>query len=396
MADGASFISKDARAQLGQITLVLQGGGALGAYQGGVYQALCERGLEPDWIIGTSIGAINGGLIAGNPPGKRVEALRDFWRRVEQTAPPTPSLPLGWVLAGNPFASADTVSAVLSGIPGFFEPNIASLVGGPQARLGPGNASYYSTAPLKKTLTGLIDLKQLNSQAPRLMVGAANVHLGTMKYFDSRHMWLGLEHVLASGALPPSFPAVMADGAYFWDGGILSNTPIEAVFSDLNRKSGVVFSVEVWHRKGPDPDSIFEVLKREKDIQYSSRLETQIEQQKEMHRLRHIIMELAAHFPEEKLQDANVQDCMSYGCATEMHVILLQAPALDDETYLKDIDFSAQGIRTRWQAGYDHTIAAVDREPWRTPTDPLEGVKIHRYPPEPSEVSAGLQSPAAR
>lgn len=370
-------IHKGPTSGCGQITLVLQGGGALGAYQGGVYQALHERGIEPDWVIGTSIGAVNASLIAGNKPEDRLPALKEFWKGIEQNGTPTPLDALSAAFAANPFASPDTLSAVFAGIPGFFEPNLSTFLSGPQARLGVDNAAYYSTAPLRKTLLDLIDPELLNKQAPRLTVGAANVRLGMMAYFDSRDMTLGVEHILASGALPPAFPAVEASGDYYWDGGVLSNTPIEAVFDDRNRKSGVVFSVEVWHREGPYPESIFDVLKREKDIQYASRLENQTMRQMQIHKLRHIITELSAHLPEGKREDATVKKLCSYGCLTRMHVVLLQAPVLENETYLKDIDFSAKGIRTRWDAGYENTIRALDKAPWREPGDALEGVVLH-------------------
>ncbi len=383
MTVGTYSIAKAGAAaeERGQITLVLQGGGALGAYQGGVYQALHERGMEPDWVIGTSIGAVNAGLIAGNAPEKRLTALQDFWKGIEQHSAPAPlSNALSWAFAANPFASPDTLSAVFAGIPGFFEPNLPSLLGGPQSPAGIENASYYSTAPLRKTLLGLIDFELLNKQAPRITVGAANVHLGTMKYFDSRDVTLGVDHILASGALPPAFPAIKTSGDYYWDGGVVSNTPLEAVFDDRNRKSGVVFSVEVWQRTGPFPQSIFDVLKREKDIQYASRLETQTLRQKQIHKLRHIIMQLSAHLPEERRENAMVKELVSYGCATRMHVVQLQAPALENETYLKDIDFSAKGIHARWQAGYQNTAAILGRAPWREPCDPLDGVILHNFP----------------
>jgi NTE family protein len=364
----------------GQITLVLQGGGALGAYQGGVYQAMHERGMEPDWIIGTSIGAINACLIAGNAPENRVHALSEFWNRLEQNGALIPANALGWALPADPLGWTDTFSTVLTGIPGFFEPNFAAFLGGPNAQLGTGNAAYYSTAPLRKTLLELADFEQLNKRSPRITVGAANVRLGEMRYFDSRDRPLRIEHILASGALPPAFPPIEVDGEYYWDGGVLSNTPIEAVFDDTMRESGLVFTVQVWNRRGEYPQSILQVLNREKDIQYASRTETQILRQKQIHKLRHIITELASHLPEAMQEDAAVGELTAYGCLTQMHIILLQAPALAHETYLKDIDFTGKGIRARWEAGYRDTNALLDRAPWLDPCDPLEGVILHQFP----------------
>jgi NTE family protein len=371
----------------GQITLVLQGGGALGAYQGGVYQAMHERGMEPDWIIGTSIGAVNAALIAGNVPEKRVEALRAFWHRVEQNASAGAANALVWAFPANPFAAPETVATLLSGVPGFFEPNLASFFRGPQAELGIGKAAYYSTAPLRKTLSELVDFEQLNKRSPRITVGAANVRLGVMRYFDSRDRPLCAGHILASGALPPAFPPIEVDGEYYWDGGVLSNTPIEAVFDDNMRQSGLVFTVQVWNRRGEYPQSILQVLNREKDIQYASRTESQILRQKQIHKLRHVITELASHLPEEMQQDWMISELASYGCLTQMHIILLQAPALAHETYLKDIDFTEKGIRTRWETGYKDTNGLLDRAPWLDPCDPREGVILHQYPPNPRENS---------
>jgi NTE family protein len=372
---------------LGQITLVLQGGGALGAYQGGVYQALHERGIEPGWVIGTSIGAINASLIAGNVPERRLDALKSFWHRVEQNGATAPtSVPI-WAFPLNPFPTPEMVSTILAGVPGFFEPNLTSFLSGPQARLGIDKAAYYSTEPLRKTLSELVDLEQLNKQSPRITVGAAHVRLGVMHYFDSRDRPLCVEHILASGALPPAFPPVEVDGDYYWDGGVLSNTPIEAVFDDSERQSGLVLTVQVWNRRGDYPQSILQVLNREKDIQYASRTESQILRQKQIHKLRHIITELASQLPEEVQKDRAIGELASYGCLTQMHVILLQAPALAHETYLKDIDFTEKGIRTRWEAGYRNTNGLLDRAPWLDPCDPHEGVILHQFPPNPRENS---------
>ena len=366
----------------GQVTLVLQGGGALGAYQGGVYQAMHERGMEPDWVIGTSIGAVNASLIAGNIPEKRLDALKGFWDRVGQDTSAASANALAWAFPLNPFGTPETVSTLLAGVPGFFEPNLASIFGGPQSRLGIEKAAYYSTEPLRRTLLELVDFEQLNKRSPRITVGAASVRLGIMRYFDSRDRPLRVEHILASGALPPAFPPVEVDGEYYWDGGVLSNTPIEAVFDDSMRQNGLVFTVQVWNRRGEYPQSILEVLNREKDVQYASRTESQILRQKQIHKLRHIITELASHLPDEVQKNGTIGELAAYGCLTQIHVVLLQAPALAHETYLKDIDFTGKGIRTRWETGYKDTVKLLDRAPWLDPCDPHEGVILHQFPPE--------------
>src|SRR5437762_8688851 len=190
----------------GQVVLVLQGGGALGAYQVGVYQALHEAGLEPDWVIGTSIGAINGALIAANAPQARVERLREFWARIVQDAPLY--APVLWPGLGE---AAAHLSTLTRGVPGFFEPRLPTW-GGVSAPVGVDLASYYSTAPLRETLSELLDLEILARRKPRPTVGAVNVTKGEMHYFDSREMALGLDQVMASGALPPWFPAIRIGG----------------------------------------------------------------------------------------------------------------------------------------------------------------------------------------
>jgi NTE family protein len=354
-------LSKEVAA-LGQTVLVLQGGGALGAYQVGVYEALHEAGIEPDWVIGTSIGAINAAIIAGNPSERRIEALCDFWRRVE----------FGHFLP----ALARNLAAVAGGIPAFFRPNPTAFLGA-HAPLGAEEAGYYSVEPLRRTLAELVDPERLNGGAPRLTLGAANVRTSEMRYFDSRDTALDLRHVLASGALPPAFPPVRIDGELYWDGGIVSNTPVEAVFDDNPRRNSLVFAVHLWNPHGPEPGTIWEVMNRHKDVQYSSRAVSHIQRQRQIHRLRHIVAELAAMIPEDKGRDNLVAEMASYGCLTRMHVVRLLAPALDFEDHAKDIDFSPDGIRQRREAGYRHTLATLKQAPWRAPVDPTEGFVLH-------------------
>ena len=358
-----------------QTVLVLQGGGALGAFQAGVYQALHERGLEPDWIIGTSIGAINASLIAGNPVGQRMERLTEFWRRMAHRPPfglPT------WT--GLPDVAAYW-STLLRGIPAFFEPNRGAFLG-THVPLGVDAAGFYSTAPLAKTLSELVDFSLIRNGGPRLTVGAAHVRSSTMKYFDSREMPLDVRHVMASGALPPAFPAVRIDGELYWDGGILSNTPTEAIFDDVPRRNSLIFAVHMWNPMGPEPETIWEVLHRQKDIQYSSRVASHIARQRQVHKLRHVVSELVKFVPEDKRNDAVLRDLAEYGCLTRMHVVRLLAPRLDNENHTKDIDFSPSGIRMRWDAGYAATMRALEEAAWQGEFDPLEGVILHD--PKPS------------
>lgn len=362
------------RSSLGQTVLVLQGGGALGAYQAGVYQALHEAGVEPDWVIGTSIGAINAALIAGNAPEDRMARLKAFWTRIEHKGSLAfaDSLPMFGGLLSNSLT-------VLEGLPGFFKPNPVASWG---TGLDPETVGYYSVEPLAETLAGLVDIEALNSGGMRLTVGVSPVCSPDMRYFDTRDERLDLRHIMASGALPPAFPPVRIDGELFWDGGLLSNTPVEAVFDDRERKSGLIFSVQMWHPEGPEPDSMPRVLARQKDLQYASRSMAHVERQRQIHKLRHIISELAKRLPEAERALPEVAEMAGYGCPTRMHIVRLLAPPMPGEDASKDIDFSHAGITARWEAGYRDTKAVLEQRPWDAPFDPMEGVILH-------EVDAG-------
>ena len=359
----------------GQVVLVLQGGGALGAYQVGVYQALHEAGVEPDWIVGTSIGAINASIIAGNEPQDRLTKLDEFWTRMER--------PNAW-----PFVPAWTGlsdawsywSTLVSGIAGFFKPNLPAFWGA-HIPLGMDRAGFYSTMSLRETLIELVDFSIINRGSPRLTVGAANVRTSMMHYFDSRQSEIITEQIMASGALPPAFPAVRIDGEFYWDGGILSNTPTEVIFDDNPRRNSLIFAVHLWNPEGPVPQSIWEVLHRQKDIQYSSRIASHITRQQQTHRLRHVISQLVRHIPDDVRKSEAVRELAGYGCVTQMHVVRLLAPRLENENHTKDIDFSPSGIGMRREAGYEATMRALKQAPWQGDFDPIEGVILHEAMP---------------
>jgi NTE family protein len=356
----------------GQVVLVLQGGGALGAYQVGVYQALHEAGIEPDWVIGTSIGAINAAIIAGNAPEARVARMHEFWDSLQWRTPfGTPAAEPGVL---NPIANLTTL---VQGIGGFFAPNPASWWG-PFTPLGLDRAAFYDTAPLRNTLNGLVDFERIG-KAVRLTVGAVNARTGQMRYFDSRREALAAEHVMASGALPPAFPAVRIDGEPYWDGGVYSNTPIEAVLDDNPRRDSTIFAVHMWNPSGSEPETIWQVLGRQKDIQYASRAGSHIARQQQIHRLRHVISELAARLPEARRNDPAVRELVSWGCRTTMHIVRLLAPQLKGEDHTKDIDFTPAGIQARCAAGYRDTRDAIAEAPWTDNSDPLLGVHVHEH-----------------
>jgi NTE family protein len=360
----------------GQVVLVLQGGGALGAYQVGVYQALHEAGVEPDWIVGTSIGAINASIIAGNKPQDRLTTLDQFWKRMER--------PNAWPFVPAWTGISDTWSywsTLAGGIPGFFKPNLPAFWGA-HIPLGVDRAGFYSTMSLRETLAELVDFSIVNRGSPRLTVGAANVRTSMMHYFDSRQSEITIKHVMASGALPPAFPAVRIDGEFYWDGGILSNTPTEVIFDDNPRRNSLIFAVHLWNPEGPVPQSIWEVLHRQKDIQYSSRIASHITRQQQTHRLRHVISQLVRHIPDDLRKSEAVRDLAGYGCVTQMHVVRLLTPRLENENHTKDIDFSPSGIGMRREAGYEATMRALKQAPWQGEFDPIEGVILHESMPD--------------
>lgn len=355
----------------GQVVLVMQGGGAPGAYQGGVYQALHEAGIEPDWVIGTSIGAINGSIIAGNPVARRLERLQEFWSRVgRQAAGP-------WDAIAPHFANmANNLTTLLAGVPGFFLPNTA-LAWGVDAQVGIEQAALYSIDPLRKLLPSLIDFELVNSGKPRFTLGLVGVRSGEMRYFDSRSETIGLDHILGSSAIPPSFPAVRIDGEAFWDGGIYSNTPVEAVFDDNPRRSSVVFAVQIWHARGLEPESVSQVMMRQKDIIFGSRSKSHIKRQAQIHHMRHVVRELVDMLPEDQRNSPKVKELADFGCGTVMHLLEINAQPLDGESNSRDFDFSQAAIHARWEAGYADTHRMIARRPWDDPVDPMIGVTVH-------------------
>jgi NTE family protein len=357
-----------------QVVLVLQGGGALGAYQAGVYEALHEAGIEPDWVIGTSIGAITAALIVGNAPAQRIERLHAFWDTVAHKGlsaiwPGPPGLPTLWT----------TLSAVGQGLPGFFAPNPLAWLS-QHLPLEEDATGYYHTAALRDTLSALVDAERLSSAAPRLTVGAVNVRSGEMRYFDSCEQALDLRHVMASGALPPAFPPVRIGDDLYWDGGIYSNTPVEAVFDDSPRRSSLIFAVQLWQPAGEAPHSMWQVSGRQKEIQFASRVNSHVQRQAQIHQLRHIVRELTRELPAAALAKPELQAMASYGCGTVMHLMRLVAPRLPDEDHTKDMDFNASRVRVRWQAGLRDARRTLEARAWQAPVSAMDGLVVHDLP----------------
>ena len=267
-------------------------------------------------------------------------------------------------------------SIVAKGIDGFFLPN-ADAAWGVHVPLGVEKAAFYKTSPLQETLARLVDFGCINTGKTRLTLGAVNVRTSEMRYFDSRDMALDERHVMASGALPPAFPAVRIDGDPYWDGGIYSNTPTEVVLDDKPRRDTLIFAANVWHAAGPEPETLWQVMGRHKDIQYASRATSHVMRQQQIHRMRHIIRELRQHIPGPLQEDEEVKRMLGYGCATVMHLVPLHAPRLEGEDHTKDIDFTAAGIDTRRKAGYADTRRVLAEKPWENSADTTDGILIH-------------------
>lgn len=354
------------------IALVLQGGGALGAYQAGAFEELANTHCEPDWVVGVSIGAINAAIIAGNPPERRVERLTEFWHRVSSGTPqlvdPTSLMP--WLRAltenGEQRGALNQLSAwhaAWVGIPGFFQPRIP-----PAPFQPPGTAgalSLYDTTPLRTTLEALIDFDLINDGAIRLSLGAVNVRTGNSHYFDNTQTRIGPEHVMASGALPPSFAPVEIDGELWWDGGIVSNTPLHHVL-DLrdDDQSLLVFQVDLFNARGDEPRNFGDVLKRYKDIQYSSRTRYGSNMVAELTNTRCAIAELLANLPEHLLDHAAVhylKDFAEVAPLDIVHLIYRQGPFERDS---KDYEFSRATVLERWEAGRRDLRDTVSNPDW--------------------------------
>ena len=359
------------------VALVLQGGGALGAYQAGVYEALSEAGIEPNWIAGMSIGAINAAIIAGNPPDTRIDRLREFWAQVTADGP--------WSGAGNTcigLARGDAMRqllnqmsasfAVVSGARGFFKTRPVPPLLQPAGTMDA--TSFYDTRELRGTLERLVDFDRINAGTTRFSVGAVNVRTGNFVYFDNGTHSIGPEHIMASGALPPGFPAIEIEGEFYWDGGLVSNTPLQWVVETEPRRDTLAFQVDLWNARGEFPRNILEVMTREKEIRYSSRTRAGTDQFKHIQKLRHTLAGLLDKMPEEL---KNSPEARLLGTVAEhkvYNIIHLIYRAKNYEGHSKDYEFSRLSMQEHWRAGHhDARRTLRHREVLERPTN-HEGV----------------------
>jgi len=348
-----------------QPVLVLQGGGALGSYQAGAYQALCHFDFEPEWVAGISIGAINAAIIAGNDRDKRMDRLKEFWNMV--------SSPVSW----NPVTPGDrarslfneTSAALIAtfGVPGFFAPRVPPAPFWPPG--SPQSQSYYDTAPLKKTLERLVDFDRINDLKTRLSVGAVGVTSGNFRYFDNFEFKklgkkIGPEHIMASGALPPGFPSVVIEGEHYWDGGIASNTPLDYVLDGEVRRDLLIFQVDLFSARGQLPESLLDAAEREKDIRYSSRTRMNTDKNRQIHNARMAVRDLIGKLPDYLKNDPSVELLREASKENTVTVVHLIYRSKNYETNSKDYDFSHVAMVEHWEAGVRDVHLSMRHKEW--------------------------------
>jgi NTE family protein len=375
-----------------QRVLVLQGGGALGSYQAGAYQALCHFDFEPEWIAGISIGAINAAIIAGNPREKRIDRLKEFWELV--------SSPVSW----NPIVKGDrarslfneTSAALIAtfGVPGFFTPRVPPAPLWPPG--SPQSQSYYDTTPLQKTLERLVDFDRINDLKTRLSVGAVSVTTGNFKYFDNfefRKMGkkIGPEHIMASGALPPGFPCVVIDGEHYWDGGIASNTPLDFVLDSEIDRDLLIFQVDLFSARGPLPVSLLEAAEREKDIRFSSRTRMNTDKNKQIHNARMAVRDLIGKLPDYLKNDPSVELLRRASKENTVTVVHLIYRSKNYENSSKDYDFSHVGMVEHWGAGARDVHLSMRHKDWLERPQSGETMMTYDLTGDGTEILDGKQ-----
>ncbi|MGH6678204.1 MAG: DUF3734 domain-containing protein [Bradyrhizobium sp.] len=362
------------------VALVLQGGGALGAYQAGVYEGLHDAGIRPNWLAGISIGALNAAVIAGSPETERVERLREFWETIC-------ACPVGWPAGEGlpdalPFAfdhrslrnAMAAMRALFHGQPGFFKPRFPPPLWSPFS--GDAATSFYDTSPLSRTLEQIVDFDRLNSGEVRVSVGAVNVRTGNLTYFDTAERKLGPKHFMASGALPPGFPAVEIDGEHYWDGGVVSNTPLSRVLSSEPRDT-LTFQVDLWSARGRVPYDLMEVSSRQKDIQYSSRTRTVTDQALRMQKMRQALQRAIEKLPESARLDPEIRAIADMARYRSYNIIHLIYQSKIHESQSKDYEFGLSAMRAHWQSGLDD-IRRTLADPRRLdPPGPELGIVTH-------------------
>jgi NTE family protein len=362
------------RARHDEYVLVLQGGGALGAYQAGVFEAMAAEGIAPDWVTGISIGAVNCALIAGNPPGERVARLREFWQLVSS------GVPNPWFRTDGDYRSVlngvSALQSLLFGVPGFFAPRVPSpLLRAPGT---PEAISFYDTAPLRSTLERLVDFDRINAGEMRLSVGAVNVRTGNFAYFDSAKQRIDARHIMASGALPPGLPPVEIDGEHYWDGGLVSNTPLDYALEQPGGGHRVIFQVDLFPARGELPATLFDVAEREKDIRYSSRTRRSTDMEVAWRRVSDAARRLVAKLPPELRADPDAQELLARTRITcsGFDIVHLIYRAKEYEHHSKDYQFSPWTMREHWASGRADVLQTLRDPRWLEHEPDHYGVRV--------------------
>lgn len=359
-----------------EIVYLFQGGGALGAYQVGVYQALTENGYSPDWMVGISIGAINASIIAGNPPEKRLEKLKQFWQLITHAMEPA------W-----PFCEAHNQNlltvynmcsanyALFFGQRNFFKPTSSN----PWLMIdeSPDKISYYDTSHLRSSLMATIDFEYLNSNHIRLTLGSVNVKTGRLKFFDNKKESLHVEHIMASCALPPGFPAIEINGEYYWDGGLYSNTPLISVINDLPHKSRLCFLVDLFDSTGLIPRNMDEILERAKDINYSGHIDILLDYYDLHLFMQKKIASCIQTLPDEMKKHPSLQELSNYGDSHHVHIAKIVYKAKRQDLHSKDYEFSNFSARKRMEEGYHHTLQLLSNPKWWRDQEDNMGTVVH-------------------
>ncbi|THV23321.1 patatin-like phospholipase family protein [Peteryoungia ipomoeae] len=366
-------MAEDQRNAATEQIFVFQGGGALGAYQAGAYQALHEQDVDPSWLAGISIGAVNAAIIVGTPREQRIARLEEFWQQVSSWLDFGPSAPGedNRRLAND----AAALASAIMGVPGFFSPRFQSpfhWVADPQSRI-----SFYDTEPLMHTLDRLVDFDLLNSCKTRLSVGAVDIHSGNFAYFDNRTRRLDARHIAASGALPPGFPPVEIDGRYYWDGGLVSNTPLQHVLNANDASRDLeIFQVDLFNARGDMPRDQFEVESRIKEIRYSSRTRMNTDDFARRQIVRRAAKRLLEKLPPELKDDEDAGILRSIGHEYDVTIVHLIHRRASHATHAMDVEFSRRSVEEHWRAGYDDARFTLEHPRWRERGRPHNGIQI--------------------
>lgn len=348
-----------------RIACVFQGGGALGAFQVGAYKAICEHGYEPDYFAGVSIGAINSAIIAGNPRELQMEKLMTFWTTIEPKLwyEPFSDQLRSSDITHHWYNQLGALYAMVYGLDGFFKPRF--IQPSSISKDTPDKLSYYDTSPLRATLESLIDFDLINEGKVTLCLGAVNVVTGEMEFFSNERMKLTVDHVMASAALPPGFPAIKIGDDYFWDGGIYANTPLVTVLDALPEKHTLCFVVDCFSLKGQMPQTLDQVEERQKDIRYASHSRRLTNVYTSRQNLQAAIEFLGTKLPESVKKDPQVQEILELGHAKHFSVVHVIYSGTPYTHSFKDYNFVPAAINYRINAGYQDAKKVLDTPIWK-------------------------------